>query len=131
MIHRGFWQTGLIRLAYILLDVLAISLAFYFACLLRPQTIPFPVTLEGFFLSPQNPYRLIFALWLLVIAFFNQTHNLYQTLREILETAAILEIIKSVISATFVFIVLSYLLRVHDFPRSVAVLINVLLIVFL
>ncbi len=131
MTHRDFWQTGLIRLIYILFDVLSVSLAFYLACFLRPHTIPFQVTVQNFFLSPQNSYRSVFFLWLLMILFFNQTHNLYQTRREMLETVEIWEIIKSVVSATLIFIVLSYLLRVQDFPRSVAILSAVLLVVFL
>ena len=126
--RRSSQKTSLIRLLYVLLDVLAISFSFYLACFFRPQTLPFPVTLESFFLSPQNSYRLIFILWLLIIVLFNEIHNLYQTRREILETIEIWQIIKSVVTATLVFIVLSYLLKVQDFPRSVAILSDGLLI---
>jgi len=131
MNQRNFGQTTLIRCTYVLLDTLAITLAFYLACLLRPQTIPFEVTLQDFFIGSDNPYRLVFFLWLLTIIIFNQTHNLYHTRRAMLETMEIWEIVKSVVSATFVFILLSYLLKVHDFPRSVVIISDILLIIFL
>ncbi len=131
MTSRNVGQTSLIRLIYIIFDVLSITLAFYLACLLRPQTIPFQVSFQGFFLSPENPYRLIFGLWLLIILFFNQTHNLYQTRRAMLETIEVLEVIKSVIFTTFVFIALTFLLKAHDFPRSVLIIADVLLVIFL
>ncbi len=131
MMHRDYWQTSLIRLIYILFDVVFITLAFYLACLLRPAVFAFPVSLENFFFSPQNPYRLVFFLWLAVILFFNQTHGLYQTRREMLETIEVWEVVKSVIGATLIFIVFTYLLRVQDFPRSVVVISDVLLVVFL
>ncbi len=131
MTRRSFFQTSLIRLTYILFDVGAITLAFYLACLLRPQTVPFQVNLQEFLFGSQNTYRLILGLWLLLILFFNQTHNLYQTRRAMLETVEIWEIIKSVMSATLVFIVLTYLVKAQDFPRSVVFISNILLIVFL
>ena len=131
MIRRNYWQTGLIRFVYIFFDVVVIILAFYLACLLRPHTFSFEITWQSFFLSSFNPYRLIFILWLLLILFFNQTHGLYQTRREILESIEVWEVIKSVIGATFVLIVFSYLLRVQDFPRSVVFISSVLLIIFL
>ena len=131
MMRRDFWQTSLIRLIYILFDVVFITLAFYLACLIRPGVFAFPVSLENFFLSPQNPYRLIFFLWILVILFFIQTHGLYQTRRAMLETLEVWEVVKSVIGATLIFIVLTYLLRVQDFPRSVVFISDVLLMIFL
>ena len=111
MIRRNFGQTTIIRLTYILFDTAAITLAFYLACLLRPHTIPFAVNVEDFFLSTSNPYRTVFFLWLVTILFFNQTHNLYQTRRAMLETVEIWEVVKSVVSATFVFILFTYLLK--------------------
>ncbi|MBF0489609.1 MAG: sugar transferase [Candidatus Omnitrophica bacterium] len=131
MTQRNFVHTSLIRLVYTLLDVIAVTLAFYLACFFRPQTIPFPVGFEGFFLSPHNPYRLIFVLWLLVVLFFNQAHNLYQTRRTMLETMEIWEVVKSVLSATFVGIIITYLLKVQDFPRSVLIISVILQTIFL
>ncbi len=131
MIRPNSFQVSLIRLVYILFDIISITLAFYIACLLRPQTLPFQANWEGFFLSPQNPYHLIYILWLVVILFFNQVHNLYQTRRERLESVEVWEIIKSVLSASFVFIVSSYILKVPDFPRSIVIISDVLLVIFL
>jgi exopolysaccharide biosynthesis polyprenyl glycosylphosphotransferase len=130
MVRRNKVQTNLIRFTYIVLDCCVITLAFYFACATRPQTLPFELNLQNF-LGDHNPYRLVFFLWLLTLLFFNQTHNLYQTRRTLLETLEILEIIKSVISATLIFIVITYVLRVQDFPRSVVLISNVFLVIFL
>lgn len=131
MIHRNSFQTSIIRLIYIILDVFAISSAFYLSCFLRPHTIPFQVTIDEFFFSSHNPYRLVFFLWLLTVLFFNQIHNLYQTRRAMLETIEIWQVIKSVASSTLVFIVFTYVLRVQDFPRSVVILSVILLAIFL
>lgn len=131
MTQRNPIQTNLIRAAYIMLDITVIIAAFYLSCLLRPQTIPFEVTFHGFFLGEQNSYRLIFFLWLVTILFFNQMHNLYQTHRAMLETMEIWEVVKSVVSASLVFILISFLLKVNDFPRSILILSNIFLIVFL
>jgi exopolysaccharide biosynthesis polyprenyl glycosylphosphotransferase len=131
MFRRNSLQTIVIRLVYILLDILAISLSFYLACSLRPHTIPFPVTIEKFILSAGNPYRLVFFLWLLTILFFNQALNLYQTRRAMLETIEIWQVVKAVASSTLIFIVFTYVLRVQDFPRSVVALSVIFLVGFL
>ncbi len=109
----------LIPLAYIAIDVVCISLAFYLTYGLRPGILPFPSTLEGFFLSPANPFRVIFLLWTLMIIFFNQANGLYQTRRELLESMEIGTIIRSVCTASLIVIVLAYILKVPEFPRSI------------
>ena len=121
----------LIPLTYIAIDVVCISVAFYLTYGLRPGTLPFPSTLEGFFLSPANPFKVVFLLWMLMILFFNQAHGLYQTRRELLESMEIGLVIRSVTIASLVIIVLAYVLKIQDFPRSIfmisVVLISVLL----
>jgi exopolysaccharide biosynthesis polyprenyl glycosylphosphotransferase len=131
MIRRHKFHTSVIPLIYIFFDFCAITLAFFLACSARQNTLPFEINLDNFFLSTQNPYRLVFFLWLLTILFFNQVHNLYQTKRAMLETLEIWEVIKSVFSATLIFIVLAYLLKVQDFPRSIVIVSNILIIIFL
>jgi exopolysaccharide biosynthesis polyprenyl glycosylphosphotransferase len=107
-----------IRLLYICIDVVCISLAFYVVCLSRQPHLPFLVTIENFFFGT-NPFKVIFLLWTLTILFLNQTYGLYQTRRELLESLEVIQVIKSVCLASFVVIILVYLMKVQNFPRSV------------
>ncbi len=72
--------------------------------------------------SAADPFKLLFMVWTLLILFFHYTHGLYQTRREQLESMEIWEVIKSISISTLVIIVLAFLLRIQDFPRSVMIL---------
>ena len=122
-------QTTFIVSIYAAIDIACILLAFYLVLVLRPQTIPFVVSPQVFF-SSANPFKLLFIFWTPVILFFHQTHGLYQTHREQLEGMEIWEVVKSVFVSTFVIIVLVYLLKIQDFPRSVMILNAVVIAVF-
>ncbi len=111
-------QFILIITLYALIDVFCIFLSFYIVLLLRPQTVPFAVSLQNFF-SSGNPFLLLFLVWTPVTLFFHQIHGLYQTHREQLEGLEILEVIRSVVISTLLIIVLVYVFRIQDFPRSV------------
>jgi len=111
------------------IDVVYIVLAFYLVLLFRPQTVPFSVSIQSFF-SAANPFKLLFMVWTLLILFFHYTHGLYQTRREQLESLEIWEVVKSICISTLVIIVLAFLLRVQDFPRSVMILNAVVITVF-
>ena len=69
-------------------------------------------------------------IWTLLILFFHYTHGLYQTRREQLEGLEIWEIVKSNVISTLVIIVLAFLLRIQDFPRSVMILNSVVITSF-
>ncbi len=114
-------KTLIIHITYILIDIVCICVAIYFVLLLRQQTVPFTVSWSGFF-SSANPFKNIFLIWVPIILFFNQTHGLYKTRREMLESLEIWKIVKSVFVSTLVIIVLTYLLKVQDFPRSITIL---------
>ena len=114
---------------YVAIDIVCILLAFYLVLLFRQQTVSFGVSVYGFF-SSANPFKLLFVFWTPVILFFHQTHGLYQTRRELLEGLEILEVVKSVFVSTLVIIVLVYVLRIQDFPRSVMVLNAVVITAF-
>ena len=114
-------QAILIISIYAAIDVACIILAFYLVLLLRPQTVAFKVTFLSLF-SSADPFKLLFLVWTLLILFFHYTHGLYQTRREQLESLEIWEIVKSIAVSTLVIIVLAFLLRVQDFPRSVMLL---------
>ncbi len=111
----------LIVAIYVAIDVAAILLAFYLVLSLRPQTVPFEVTPQGFF-SPFNPFKMLFIIWTLVILFFHQVHGLYQTKREQWESVEIWEVARSVLISTLVIIVAAYLFKINNFPRSVVLL---------
>jgi exopolysaccharide biosynthesis polyprenyl glycosylphosphotransferase len=110
----------IIHSLYVLIDMACIDAAIYLVMVLRHWTLPFAVTWEGFF-SSANPFKVVFFLWVPVILFFNQTHGLYQTRRERLESLEIWQVTKSVALATLVAIVAVYLMKIQDFPRGVLV----------
>jgi len=122
-------QSILIISIYAAIDVVCIVLAFYLVLLFRPQTVPFSVSFQALF-SEVDPFRLLFMLWTLLILFFHYTHGLYHTRREQLESLEIWEVVKSICVSTLVVIVLAFLLKVHDFPRSVMILNAVVITVF-
>jgi exopolysaccharide biosynthesis polyprenyl glycosylphosphotransferase len=114
-------QPILIICIYAAIDVVCIISAFYLVLFFRPQTIPFSVSLQNLF-SSADPFKLLFMIWTLLILFFHYTHDLYQTRREQLERLEIWEVVKSTTISTLVIIVLAFLLRIQDFPRSVMIL---------
>ncbi len=120
-----------IRALYIGIDIGCITLAFYLACLFRHTTLSFPITLESFFSGQFNPFRNIFLLWMAAILFCNQVNGLYQTRRELLEGFEILQVIRSVGMASLAVIILVYILKVQDFPRTVLISSVVFISVFL
>ena len=114
-------QPILIVIIYSAIDVACIVLAFYLVLIFRPQTVPFSVSLQSFF-SSSNPFKLLFLAWTLLILFFHHTHGLYQTRREQMESLEIWEVVKSIVISTLSIIVLAFLFRIQDFPRSVMIL---------
>ncbi|MCK5214987.1 MAG: sugar transferase [Candidatus Omnitrophica bacterium] len=111
-----------IKSAYILLDIICISLSFVLACWLRKTALPFPIAIHDLGLDYSNPFLIVFTSWLLAILFFNNISGLYQTRRELLESLEIWCVFKAVAYATVVAIVSIYLLKIEGFPRSILVL---------
>ncbi|MDE2008760.1 MAG: sugar transferase [Candidatus Omnitrophica bacterium] len=114
-------QSTLIVLAYSIIDIGFILLSFYLVLLFRSHTVAFSISWQSIF-SDADPFRTLFVVWTLFILFFHYTHGLYQTRREQLETLEIWEVVKSTSIATLSIIVIAFLLRIEDFPRSVMVL---------
>jgi exopolysaccharide biosynthesis polyprenyl glycosylphosphotransferase len=106
---------------YAAIDVASIILSYYLVLLFRPQTVPFKVSLFSLF-SSADPFKQLLLIWTILILFFHYTHGLYRTRREQLESVEIWEVVKSILISTLVVIVLAYLLRIQDFPRSVMIL---------
>ncbi len=122
-------QQFAIIFAYVIFDIIAILSAFYLVLLFRPATLPFTVNISNL-ISDANPFRILFLIWTPLILFFHQNHGLYQTRREQLESIEIWEVAKSVFMSTLTVIVLVYLLKVHDFPRSVMLLNAIVIMAF-
>jgi len=114
---------------YMAIDVACIILAFYLALVFRPQTVSFSVSLPSIF-STVDPFRMLFMIWTMLILFFHYTHGLYRTPREQMESVEIWEVIKSIFISTLLVIVIAFLLRIQDFPRSVMILNSVGITVF-
>jgi len=130
---RNLRQNWVVHSVYVFVDIICIYTAIYLVMLLRHATLPFAISWGGFF-SAANPFKIVFFLWVPIILFFNQTHGLYQTRREMFESLEVWQVIKSVALATLIAIVLVYLFKIQDFPRGIlifsAVSIGVLLSVW-
>jgi len=111
-----------IRFVYVVLDVVSIGLAIFAACLIRHQTVPFDVTPHALFLDARNPFEVVFVFWIAAVLFFNHSHGLYQTQREISESIEIWNVLKSVCFSGITVIVFIFLLKIEDFPRTILVL---------
>jgi len=122
-------QSIFIICLYVAIDVAFILLAFYLTLLIRPQTVHFAITLQSLF-SSADPFKLLFMVWTLLILFFHYTHGLYHTRREQLISREIGEVIKSTFISTLVIVVLAFLLKIQDFPRSVMILNAVVITLF-
>ena len=109
--------------------MVCIILAFYLVLLFRAQTVHFSVSIQSLF-SAVDPFKMLFLVWTLLILFFHYTHGLYQTRREESKGLEIWEVAKSIFFSTLVIIVLAFLLKVQDFPRSVMMLNAVVITVF-
>jgi len=126
---KSQFQAILIVCTYAAIDVVCIFLSFYLVLHFRPQTVPFSVTIQSLF-SSADPFKLLFMVWALLILFFLYTHGLYHTRREQLESREIWEVAKSIAISTLVVIVMAFLLRIQDFPRSVMILNAIVITVF-
>ncbi len=115
---RDSRQEWAVHSIYVFVDIICIYAAIYLVLLARHGTLPFAVSWEGFF-SSANPFKIVFLLWVPVILFFNQTHGLYLTRREMFESLEIWQVVKAVALATLTAIVAAYLLKIQDFPRGV------------
>ncbi len=108
-----------IKTIYILIDLVLIYIAIFSSCLIRQKLIDFPLSFFGFLVDPQNPFRFIFLLWMLMTIFFMNMNALYQTRREVLEGVEIWLVIKSVCLSSLVTVVAIYALKLQEFPRTV------------
>ena len=120
----------LIKLLYICIDIVCVLLAVYLTCLLRRETLPFEVTLSGFF-NPKSSIHFIFILWLGTIVFFNSLHGLYQTRRELVESIEIWKVVRCVFDSVVVAVLAIYFFKIQSFPRMVLFLSALLIVVFL
>jgi len=109
----------LIKSAYVLIDIAVGCLSIYLAAYLRRATLSFTIHPQNIFIDEVNPFRFVFLFWILIAVLFNRAHNLYETKREIFESAEIWEVIKSVFLSSLATIMLIYLAKIEGFPRTV------------
>lgn len=121
----------IIKFAYIAIDVLALYCSIFIACWVRGATLPFAITFESLFFNSINPFRFIFLFWILVIVFINNAHGLYQTKREIFETVEVWGVLKSVFLSSLMMIVVMFVIKLPNFPRSILFLATTLAFIFL
>jgi len=120
-----------IKLIYIFIDFVSIYLAIYFACELRQSTLEFDVNYYSIFQPERNPFNIIFVLWMAVTIFYINAKSLYQTKREILEGYEIGLIIRTVVWSTLIIVVVLYVGRFQEFPRSILLIGSGFIILFL
>ncbi len=121
----------LVRLLYVLIDVFSVGLAIVIACLLRPETVSFDVTVHNLFWDNSNPLQLIFLIWIFAVVFFALVHGLYKTARgQPLGSEAVAEI-KTVFLSTVTVVFAVFAFKIQLFPRTVLLIASVLIFVFL
>lgn len=109
----------IIKIFYIFIDVILLSLSLFIACWIREGTLFFEVIPRNIFFDPVNPFRFLFLFWILVIVLVNNAHGLYRTKREIFETVEVWEVAKSVFLSSLMMIVAMFVIKLSNFPRSI------------
>lgn len=123
-------RKSFIKFIYVSIDFFFICAAILLACFIRESTLPFEVTFYNLFFNPENPYRYLLLFWVAINLIFNNSNDLYETKREILETVEIWQVIKSVFYSSLITIVAIYMVKIPDFPRSIVIMIVILTILF-
>jgi len=75
-----------------------------------------------------NPFRNVFLFWIIVTILANHSNRLYQTKREVYESIEVGQVIKSVAISSLCAIVVIYLGKIEDFPRTVFILTTILMV---
>lgn len=119
-----------IRLVYIACDVFCAYVAIFLACLVRNQQVPFDLNFHSILFDDYNPFRLIFALWVVIIVVVHYMHRLYYTDRTSSEILELVKVFQSNIIATTLVIVLGYILKAEGLPRSVVGISFVFMVLF-
>jgi exopolysaccharide biosynthesis polyprenyl glycosylphosphotransferase len=120
MIYRI--RQNIVKFIYIFIDLVCIVSIFWLVCASRSNTLPFDVNFINLFFHSSNPYRYIFCFWILSTIVLNNSSGLYQTRREVYESFEIWQVIKTTILSSLITIVIIYLSRVEDFPRSIVLI---------
>ncbi|MEI8012253.1 MAG: sugar transferase [Candidatus Omnitrophota bacterium] len=126
MIQR---MSGLfIRSVYVGFDIVSVSISIVLACRLRENA--FTVDLHTLFQDTTSPYYIVFLSWLVAVLCFNSIYKLYATHREWVQGREFGQVLRSVFFAGIVVMAVVYTAKIHNFPRSVFLLMMVLTAVF-
>lgn len=120
-----------IKLFYIIVDVALIYAALLLTCYLRQNTLAFKIDSFHSLLEPQNTYRFLFLFWMATIVLLLNSRTLYETKREIIEGFEIGLLVRSVFIASVIVVMVIYVLRLENFPRSIFIIGTGLITVFL
>lgn len=120
-----------VGVGYILIDILVIYLSIFIACLIRSNTLYFPLVFVRFLIDPTNAFRFIFLFWIFVMIVINSSQGLYKTRREMLEGVEIWAVIKSVCLSATVVIVALYILKIEGLPRSIFIIATMSMMILL
>ncbi len=112
-------RLSVIKITYIFIDILFVSLAIYLASCIRESSLPYPVTIYNLFINSENPFKPIFLFWILVTILLANSYGLYQTKREISEWIEVWQVVKSVVVSIMITMVAIYLAKAQEIPRSV------------
>jgi len=112
----------LVKFVYVFIDVLCLGTSIYFAAYLRRYSVQFDITIHNLFFNYHNPFQSAYLVWIFAALLLNNINGLYQTRRELLETAEIWTVIKSVIYSCIFTAVYLYVLKIEKFPRSIFIL---------
>ena len=120
----------IIKLTYIAIDIFCMGLAVFFACKIRPNTLPFAMTFHNIFIDTESPIRSLLLMWIPINIFINQSNDLYETKREKLESVEIFQVIRAVAISALLTIVLIYVIKIEKFPRSILFMSTAIIAVF-
>lgn len=120
----------IVKLMYMAIDSFFMVLAVYIACKIRPNTLPFDVTLHSLYFKVESPIRSLLLMWIPINILINNNNALYETKREKLESLEIFQVIRAVAISALFSIVLIYIVKIERFPRSILFMSTLFIAVF-
>ena len=98
---RITFKSRMTKAFYVFIDILCGYACILAACLLRQKSLPFQLTFHNIVISEENPFRIIFVLWVLLVIVLANIHRLYQTRRDTFEGFEIWQVFKTVVLHNF------------------------------
>ncbi len=109
----------IIRAVYVLFDVVLLTAAFYFACRMQADRLPFEPRWTALFFDPDDPFRFSFLLWIVVQVLCAYNSRLYETRREFSEGLELWQVTRCALIAASSVVLANFALKIEGFPRSI------------